>query len=262
MINLATISALKDFLDEQLVRYNQPSFIKQDPISIPHSYSKQQDVEIAGFLAAILAWGQRKVSIQKTKQLLSWMDYEPHEFIIHHQAADLKPFLNFKHRTFNAVDALYFIRFLKHHYQQYDSLESAFLIGLTPDLGHIETGLIGFHSHFFSLPGFPARTKKHLATPASNAACKRLNMFLRWMVRKDKQGVDLGLWKSIKPHQLVCPCDVHVARVARALGLIQRKQTDWKAALELTHHLRQLSPTDPVQYDFALFGLGLTAYKQ
>jgi uncharacterized protein (TIGR02757 family) len=250
---------LKEFLDEQVIRYNVPDFIEQDPISIPHSYSKQQDIEIAGFFAATLAWGQRKVIIQKTKQLLSLMDHDPHNFILNHQPHDLKPFLDFKHRTFQAVDALYFMRFLQHYYQQYSSLETAFLAGLAPEASNIEGGLIGFHQLFFSLADFPVRTRKHLTTPTSKAACKRLNMFLRWMVRHDQQGVDFGLWQIIKPYQLICPCDVHVARVARMLGLLKRPQTDWQAALELTNHLKKFCADDPVKYDFALFGLGVSA---
>jgi uncharacterized protein (TIGR02757 family) len=256
---LSSSANLKEFLDEQVARYNIPHFIEQDPISIPHSYSKQQDIEIAGFFAAILAWGQRKVIIQKTKQLLSLMDHDPHNFILNHQPHDLKPFLDFKHRTFQAVDALYFMRFLQHYYQQYPSLETAFLAGLASDATNIEGGLISFHQLFFSLADFPARTRKHLTTPTRKAACKRLNMFLRWMVRYDQQGVDFGLWKTIKPNQLVCPCDVHVGRVARILGLLKRQKTDWQAALELTNNLKQFSADDPVRYDFALFGLGVSA---
>lgn len=248
---------LKRFLDAQVVKYNQPDFIPHDPIAIPHTYKKMQDIEIAGFLAATLSWGQRKVIIKKSRELLDRMDAAPHDFILNHQANDLNAFSDFKHRTFNATDVLYFIRFLKHYYQRYDTLETAFLAGLVPGVDSIELGLIYFHQLFLTLSGAPKRTCKHVATPAHKATCKRLNMFLRWMVRKDEQGVDFGLWKQIKPHQLVCPCDVHVARVSRAVGLIKRKHTDWQAVMELTHNLRQLSPEDPIRYDFALFSLGL-----
>ncbi len=247
---------LKEFLDEKVDQYNRPEFIQDDPILIPHSYQKQQDIEIAGFWAAILAWGQRKVIINKCKELFSRMDFAPHDFILNHQPVDLKPLLHFKHRTFNATDTRYFIRFLKHYYQQYNTLEEAFLIGMSPHDHSTEKGLINFHQLFFSLKDHTERTRKHVATPERNAACKRLNMFLRWMVRRDNKGVDFGLWQQIQPCQLVCPCDVHVGRVARGLGLLQRPLTDWKAALELTQNLKTLCPTDPVKYDFALFGLG------
>ena len=248
---------MKDFLDTKVAQYNQPNFIQDDPILIPHSYHKQQDIEIAGFFAAVIAWGRRKVIISKCQELLGMMDHVPHDFLLYHQPSDLKPLLNFKHRTFNATDTLYFIHFLKHYYQQYNTLEDAFLQGVSPPHTSIENSLITFHNLFFSLPNYPERTRKHIATPERQAACKRINLFLRWMVRKDNQGVDFGLWKRIKPHQLICPCDVHVGRVARKLGLLKRKSTDWKAAMELTQNLKAFCPIDPVKYDFALFGLGL-----
>ena len=248
---------LKNFLDAKVAQYNHPDFIQDDPILIPHSYQKRQDIEIAGFWAALLAWGQRKVIISKCQALLGMMDHAPHDFILHHQPGDLKPLLNFKHRTFNATDTLYFIHFLQQYYQQHETLEEAFWQGMSPQDTSVEKGLVHFHKLFFSLADAPARTRKHMATPARRAACKRLNMFLRWMVRKDSEGVDFGLWQRIQPHQLVCPCDVHVGRVARKLGLLQRKNTDWQAALTLTQKLKALCPTDPVKYDFALFGLGV-----
>jgi uncharacterized protein (TIGR02757 family) len=247
----------REFLNEKVAQYNHPGFIQDDPISIPHSYQQQQDIEIAGFWAAIMSWGQRKVIISKCQELLCMMDHAPHDFILHHQSDDLKPLRNFKHRTFNATDTLYFIHFLKYYYQRHNTLEEAFLQGMSPDDISTENGLINFHRLFFSLQDHPERTRKHIATPERQAACKRINMFLRWMVRKDNQGVDFGLWKQIQPHQLICPCDVHVGRVARKLGLLKRKNTDWKAAIELTQNLRALCPIDPVKYDFALFGLGL-----
>ncbi len=248
---------LKEILDEAYERYNQPDFIENDPICIPHQFSKQQDIEIMGFWAAVLAWGQRKTIINKCKELIQWMDGSPHDFILHHQEEDLKPFLQFKHRTFNATDALYFIHFFKHHYQRFDSLEEAFVLNFDASAEHTEKALSHFHQYFFSLEDYPERTRKHIATPARNSACKRINMFLRWMVRQDQKGVDFGLWKKINPAQLVCPCDVHVERVARKLQLITRKPTDWKTALELTQNLKLLDPQDPVKYDFALFGLGV-----
>jgi len=248
---------LKEFLDLKVEEYNQPGFIENDPIVIPHSFSKKQDIEITGFWASVLAWGQRVTIINKCRTLFEMMDNAPHDFILNHSDQELRPFEKFKHRTFNATDTLYFIEFLKQFYQKHDSLEAAFAARLAPDAQTVETGLKGFHDTFFELPDAPQRTRKHIATPARKSACKRLNMFLRWMARKDDKGVDFGIWHQISPAQLVCPCDLHVDRVARKLGLIQRKQTDWLTALELTASLRELDPEDPVKYDFALFGLGV-----
>lgn len=251
------MNAIKDFLDEKVIQYNQPGFITLDPISIPHRFSKKQDIEISGFFAAILAWGQRKTIINKCLELFTLMDNAPHDFLLHHREEDLRSLLNFKHRTFNEVDTLYFVRFLSWYYRRFESLEDAFLIGQTGQADSMESILTHFHEYFFSLPDAPSRTKKHIATPARKAACKRINMYLRWMVREDDKGVDFGLWKRIKPAQLICPCDLHVDRVGRKLGLITRKQTDWQTALELTEKLREFDPVDPVKYDFALFGLGV-----
>lgn len=248
---------LKEFLDAKVGEYNQPGFIEHDPVCIPHLFSKQQDIEISGFWAAVLAWGQRKTIIRKCRELFELMDWAPHDFMLHHQENDLKPFLAFKHRTFNATDTLYFIEFLSWYYQRHASLQDAFARHLQPADVHVGPALAGFHELFFSLPDAPGRTRKHVATPARKAACKRLLMFLRWMVRKDDCGVDFGIWERISPSQLICPCDVHVDRVARSLGLISRKQTDWLTALELTQNLRQFDPADPVKYDFALFGMGV-----
>lgn len=248
---------LKSFLDEKVAVFNTVSFIDDDPISIPHQYSLKQDIEITGFWAAVLSWGQRKTIIRKCNELFLLMDNAPYDFILNHQEQDLKIFPEFKHRTFNGTDTLYFLSFLKKYYTENDSLEDAFSIGLDEKSKDIGAGLINFHRLFFSLQDYPERTRKHIATPERNSACKRINMFLRWMVRQDHNGVDFGLWKKIKPHQLICPCDLHVDRVARKLGLIKRKQTDWKTVLELTCNLRQLDPKDPVKYDFALFGLGV-----
>ncbi|RIW12729.1 TIGR02757 family protein [Algoriphagus lacus] len=251
------MQGLKDFLDEKVALYNQPGFIPNDPISIPHRFSKKQDIEISGFFAAILAWGQRKTIINKCLELFQLMDNSPHDFLIHHQENDLKPFLEFKHRTFNDVDTLYFIYFLSWFYKHHKSLEEAFLIGQTGAIDAMESILTQFHEFFFSLPEVPNRSRKHIATPARKAACKRIVMYLRWMVRSDDRGVDFGIWKNISPAQLICPCDLHVDRVGRKLGLITRKQTDWLTALELTEKLREFDPKDPVKYDFALFGLGI-----
>jgi uncharacterized protein (TIGR02757 family) len=247
------ILSLKDFLDEKVDQFNRPNFIELDPISIPHQYSKKQDIEMAGLLAAVLAWGQRVTVVKKSNELLALMDHSPYEFVCHHQTKDLRRFEKFKHRTFNTTDALYFTAALQNIYRQYESLEEVFL----PNTKEEGSGLIRFHQQFFSLPDFPARTKKHVSTPARKSACKRLNMYLRWMVRSDNRGVDFGLWKRSNPATLICPLDLHVERVARKLRLISRKQVDWETALELTDSLRVLDATDPVKYDFALFGLGI-----
>lgn len=255
MIRSHNFQKLQDFLNEKAEQYNQPGFIANDPISIPHRFRKKQDVEIAGLFAATLAWGQRVTIINNCNRLLEWMDYAPYDFLRHHRPKDLKRFTDFKHRTFNGTDLLYFIHFLSTYYGKHDSLETLFAVDRSEDT--LEKGLIHFHDAFFSLPGYPPRTRKHVATPERKSACKRLNMFLRWMVRQDNKGVDFGLWKSISPSQLVCPFDVHVERVSRKLKLVRRKQADWQTALELTANLRRLDPADPVKYDFALFGLGI-----
>jgi uncharacterized protein (TIGR02757 family) len=254
---LQALHDLKAFLDEKADLYNQPAFIENDPISIPHLFTKKQDIEIMGFWASILAWGQRKTIIKKCKELIDLMDGAPHDFVLNHTEHDLKRLLDFKHRTFNATDTLYFIEFFRQYYSQNDSLETAFTRFMHPDDATVEKGLRGFHTLFFSLEDAPQRTRKHVSTPARNTACKRINMFLRWMVRNDNKGVDFGIWQEIAPAQLVCPCDLHVERVARKLGLISRKAVDWQTALELTGHLKEMDPKDPVRYDFALFGLGV-----
>lgn len=249
---------LKNFLDRKVDLYNQPSFIKDDPISIPRSFTKKQDIEIAGFFAAVFSWGNRTTIINKSKGLMQLMDNTPYEFCLHHTDNDLKKLLTFKHRTFNATDLLYFISFFKMHYEKHPSLETAFSQWMSKKDPTVEKGLIGFYHYFFSLPDIPGRTRKHIASPEKNSSCKRLNMFLRWMVRRDNKGVDFGIWKNIIPAQLICPLDVHVARVAAHLEILKRKQTDWEASLQLTNFLRTLDVADPVKYDFALFGIGVT----
>ena len=274
------IENIKAFLDSKAAQYNRPAFIPNDPVSIPHLFTKQQDIEIMGLWAAVLAWGQRVTIINKCHELIGLMDGAPYDFIMNHQETDLKKLLQFKHRTFNDVDTLYFIAFFRHHYSDHVSLESAFMGEKTPHRPMImlnggeesyksnttyayrkpepvEDALNHFREYFFSLVDFPNRTKKHISSPSQKSTCKRLNMFLRWMVRKDDCGVDFGIWNHIKPADLICPCDLHVDRVARKLNLITRKQTDWQTAIELTERLREFDPVDPVKYDFALFGLGI-----
>jgi uncharacterized protein (TIGR02757 family) len=244
---------LKKFLDKKVDLFNQPSFIKDDPVSIPHLFKKKQDIEIAGFFAALFAWGNRTTIINKSRELMELMEMAPYDFCLHHDTPALKRLMTFKHRTFNTTDLLYFVEFFKFHYQHYNSLEWAFTHGGKD----MESILTGFHHYFFSLEHVPARTKKHIATPERKSSCKRLNMFLRWMVRNDDKGVDFGIWKNISPAQLICPLDIHVSRVARKFGLLKRKPNDWQAAIELTDQLRKFDIEDPVKYDFALFGMGV-----
>jgi len=248
---------LKKFLNQAANRFNSPDFIEKDPISIPHRFSKLQDIEISGFWVAMLAWGQRVTIINKSNELMALMDNAPHEFIVNHQESDRARFLKFKHRTFNDIDTLYFLEWLQWYYRNHESLEHAFAQDLSETDDTVEKGLIGFQRLFFSLPDAPKRTRKHIATPERKSTCKRLNMFLRWMVRQDDKGVDFGCWKKIKPSQLIMPLDVHVDRVGRSLGLINRKQRDWTTAVELTTSLKKFNSEDPVIYDYALFGLGI-----
>lgn len=248
--------SVKDYLDEWVEKVNVPGFIEDDPILIPHRFNKKEDIEIAGFFAAILAWGQRKTIISKSSELINLMDNTHHNFIMQHQSSDLKRFYNFKHRTFQTTDLLYFIDFLKRHYTRFKSLEQAFYPdpSLTYDQ---ERALTRFHQYFFDCSYSPERTRKHIATPLKKSTCKRLNMFLRWMVRKDNKGVDLGIWNTIPVSGLMIPLDVHVENTARKLKLISRPQRDWHTVAELTENLRTFDPDDPVKYDFALFGLGV-----
>ena len=244
---------LKDFLEKKVAEYNRPAFIQDDPVSIPHLFTKKQDIEIAGFFASVFAWGNRTTIINKSRELITRMDNSPFAFIKDHQASELRNLRGFKHRTFNEDDLYYFIESLHHHYSINNSLESAFFPG--PGLT-AEQGLIHFKDYFFSSEHLK-RTEKHISSPLQRSTCKRLNMFLRWMVRSDNKGVDFGLWKNINPSHLVCPIDVHVARVAKKLGLLKRKQVDWLSAVELTDALKKLDKNDPVKYDFALFNLGV-----
>lgn len=252
--------SIQELLDKKYEQFNRPDFIPDDPISVPHSFSLKQDIEIAAFFAAILAWGQRKTIINKCNELMKRMDNAPYQFVLHHSSNDLKKLLDFKHRTFNSTDTLYFIEFFKRHYQSYDSLEKAFTKRFDSKEASTEKAISGFYTYFFDDEDAPTRTRKHIASPERNSSCKRINMFLRWMVRKDNKGVDFGIWNEIKPSQLICPCDVHVDRVGRKLNLISRPKTDWKTAVELTENLKKFDQNDPVKYDFALFGLGIEHY--
>lgn len=261
----AAFNSIKSFLDEQLLQYNKTTFIDKDPISIPHRYTKKQDIEIAGLFASLFAWGNRTTIINKCSELMGLMDNAPYDFIVGHKEKELTKLIHFKHRTFNATDLLHMIRVLRYHYTEgyvacggtEASLESAFTKHMKPSDENIENGLKHFHHYFFSLDDSPTRTKKHISSPDSSSSCKRLNMYLRWMVRKDYAHVDFGIWKNIRPDQLVCPLDVHVQRVARSLQLISTEKSDWKTALELTANLKKMDPIDPVKYDIALFSLGV-----
>jgi uncharacterized protein (TIGR02757 family) len=246
---------LKDFLEEKTFQYNSPAFIDTDPISIPHRFSKKEDIEISGFLSAVIAWGNRKAILVSAGRIMDLMDNTPHDFVLHHSAADLKRFKKFVHRTFNGGDAVYFIRSLKNIYRNHGGMESIFQKQISKPDTDLSPAISGFKKIFYSLPN--ARTQKHLPDPLKNSSAKRMNMFLRWMVRKDKQGVDFGLWKFVRPSQLSIPLDVHTGNVARKLGLLKRKQSDWKAVMELNSRLRGFDSNDPVKYDFALFGLGV-----
>jgi len=246
---------IKTFLDAKVERYNNPDFISDDPISIPHQFSRKEDIEIAGFLAATIAWGQRKTIVRNANKLIRWMDDSPHDFILNFTDNDLTAFRKFTHRTFNGIDCEYFLWSLKNIYQNHDGLENAFDHFNKGDK-NIKQAINNFRIVFFELD-HPLRTGKHIANPEKNSAAKRINMFLRWMVRSDTNGVDFGIWKKINPSQLICPLDVHSGNVARKLGLIQRKNNDWQAAEELTEKLKTFDPDDPVKYDYALFGLGI-----
>lgn len=246
---------LRELLDQRVRLYNQPSFIDRDPISVPHRFSKKQDREISGFFAAVLVWGNRTTIINNCNRLMQWMDNAPYDFVVNHRDSDLKKFLGFVHRTFNATDLLYFLEVLQRHYTQFNTLEDAFVPENQYEFVNTEQALIRFYNYFFS-GEYPRRTTKHIANPLRNSACKRINMFLRWMVRRDQSGVDFGLWNKIGMHQLVCPLDVHVARVAERLQLIPDKRSNWRNGVLLTQRLSEFRPEDPVIYDYALFSLG------
>ncbi|MCK0179344.1 TIGR02757 family protein [Flavobacteriaceae bacterium S0862] len=245
---------LKDFLDAKVIQYNNPKFIESDPIQIPHQFNKKEDIEIAGFLTATIAWGNRKSIINNAQRMMQLLDNSPYDFIINHHDSDLEGLKPFVHRTFNGNDFIQFIKSLQHIYKKHDSLETLFLKYAKQD--SLQTSIHHFKKHFFEIKHLP-RTQKHISDPLKNSAAKRINMFLRWMVRQDNAGVDFGIWKTLSPSQLSCPLDVHSGNVARKLKLLNRKQNDAKALNELDASLRTLDNNDPVKYDFALFGLGV-----
>ncbi|WP_344730835.1 TIGR02757 family protein [Corallibacter vietnamensis] len=247
-----SILEIKDFLDTKVIEYNNPKFIESDPIQIPHQFSIKEDIEVSSFLVATIAWGNRKMIIKNGQRMMELMGNAPYDFIMNHQEKDLDNLTGFVHRTFNDIDFKYFIKSLKNIYTNHNGLEAIFI---TKD-NTLQNTISEFKDIFFELE-HPLRTQKHISNPLKGSAAKRINMWLRWLCRKDSAGVDFGIWQQIKPSQLSCPLDVHSGNVARKLGLLTRKQNDAKALLELDTNLRILDPNDPVKYDFALFGLGV-----
>ena len=245
---------IKSFLDEKAFKYESPYFINDDPIQIPHKFSKKEDIEISGFLTAVISWGNRKMIIKNAKSLMSLMDYSPYDFILNHNKNDLKILNQFVHRTFNSNDLFFFIKSLYNIYKFKGGLENVFT--KNKKTGNLNQVIHEFKKIFFSIP-HQKRTEKHISDPLKGSAAKRINMFLRWMVRSSKKGVDFGLWKNINPGQLSCPLDIHTGRIARSLSLIKRKQNDNLALMELDLILRKFDSKDPVKYDFALFGLSI-----
>ena len=245
---------LKDFLDSKVAEYNNPKFIEADPIQVPHSFKKKEDIEISGFLTASISWGNRKSIINNALRMVSLLDNTPHDFIMNHQEQDLEKLLPFVHRTFNGADFIQFVKSLQHIYLNHGGLEQVFVNHA--EKNSLQKSIHKFKQIFFEIEHL-SRTQKHISDPNKGSAAKRINMFLRWMVRDDQAGVDFGIWKNLKPSQLSCPLDVHSGNVARSLGLLRRKQNDAKALLELDNSLRSFDSSDPVKYDFALFGLGV-----
>ncbi len=248
------LAGIKDFLDEKAVQYNNPAFIETDPVSIPHRFDTKEDIEIAGFLTAIISWGNRQSIIKSASKMMALMENAPHDFVVHHEKHHLDRFNGFVHRTFNSTDLSCFVSALQNIYLQKGGLEKIFAEHSSKS--SILPAIHAFKKDFFSSP-HPARSEKHISDPGKGSVAKRINMYLRWMVRNDNRGVDFGLWTSISPRILSCPLDVHSGNVARKLGLITRKQNDIKALQQLDNNLRLMDANDPVKYDFALFGLGI-----
>ena len=253
MVNGLSNNELKEFLDSKYEQYNQKKFIESDPIQVPHNFTSKEDIEISSFLTATIAWGQRKTIIKNSFKMMDLLDNSPYDYIINSTEKEIDK-LNIKHRTFNEIDFRYFIKKLKYIYKDYGNLENLFFENIEGNTMH--KSIHNFKSLFFK-NNFPLRTTKHISDPYKGSACKRINMFLRWMVRKDSNGVDFGIWNKISPSYLSCPLDVHSGRVARKLGMLKRNQNDHKAVIELDNKLRYLDSNDPVKYDFSLFGLGV-----
>ncbi|TRX40797.1 TIGR02757 family protein [Flavobacterium restrictum] len=253
-----TTVELKEFLDEKVILYNNCDFIESDPVQIPHLFTQKEDIEIAGFLSATIAWGNRKMIIKNAHKMMDLMGNTPYDFVLSHSETDLERLENFVHRTFNGTDFASFIKGLQHIYKNHGGLETVFTKkdGDNGKTINLQNTIHEFKQLFFEIPHH-YRTQKHISDPLNGSAAKRINMYLRWMVRQDNKGVDLGIWKNISPSLLSCPLDVHSGNVARKLGLLTRKQNDAKALAELDLKLRELDANDPVKYDFALFGLGV-----
>ncbi|MDV7187524.1 TIGR02757 family protein [Lutibacter sp. TH_r2] len=245
---------LKEFLDEKVIEFNNPKFIESDPIQIPHQFTLKEDIEISAFLTSTIAWGNRKMIINNSKKIMELLGNSPFDFIMSYKENELGRFDSFVHRTFNAIDLKFFIQSLQHIYKNHNGLEAVFT--KHSEKNSTQPAITALKEVFFEIP-HQQRTQKHVSNPAKGSAAKRINMFLRWMVRNDNAGVDFGIWKNLTPSQLSCPLDVHSGNVARKLGLLNRKQNDAKALLELDTNLRKLDKNDPVKYDFALFGLGV-----
>ncbi len=246
---------LFEFLESKYREFHRIDFVANDPIQIPHQYKKKEDIEISAFITSILAWGLRKTIINKASLLMDIMDHSPYDFVLHHTKKDLKKCMQFKHRTFNADDLLYFIPSLQNIYLKHGGLEDAFFYQSNASMME---RISRFKQIFFELDHLK-RTEKHLADPKKGSTAKRINMYLRWMVRTNMGNVDFGIWRKFKPHELMLPLDVHTARVSRNLGLLKRSQNDWQAVMEVSKRLKQFDPLDPIKYDLALFGLGVTA---
>lgn len=253
---IKNLDSIKEFLEEKHNLYNNRSFIENDPISIPHRYNKKEDIEISGFLTATISWGNRKSIIANASKLMTQMDDSPHAFVLHHSKKELTKLSSFVHRTFNGNDCMFFIRSLKHIYTQHKDLEEAFGSLNTKESFPLKDNLVKFRSLFLETAHL-SRSEKHISNPAQKSSAKRLCMYLRWMVRKDKRKVDFGIWNTIPASQLCLPLDVHTGNISRKLGLLQRKQNDWQAVEEITAVLRAMDPTDPIKYDYALFGSGI-----
>jgi uncharacterized protein (TIGR02757 family) len=258
MYNFISDNELFDLLEVKYHQYNNTSFIENDPISIPHLFTNKEDIEISAFLTAAISWGQRKTIINNARKIIRLMDDSPFDFIINAEKSDLKKFKTFTHRTFNGTDCIFFIKSLINIYKYHKGIETCFNEGIK--VGKDMSNAISFFRKiFFEIP-YPKRVLKHISDPSSNSAAKRINMFLRWMIRKDKYGVDFGIWNQIKPDQLYCPLDIHSGNVSRKLGLLTKKSNNWNAVIELTEALKKFDKKDPVKYDFALYGLG--AFEQ
>jgi len=246
---------LKEFLNSSVDKYNQLNFIESDPISIPHKFTRKEDIEIAGFFTATIAWGNRKAILKSANQLMQWMDNSPYDFILNHSINELKPFNKFIYRTFNGTDCQFIIKSLQNIYSNHYGIEHVFTKGYEQNK-KIDEAISHFRDVFLSIK-HESRSEKHIANVYKGSSAKRLNMYLRWLVRHDNSGVDFGIWKGISPADLMIPLDVHSGTIARKLELLERKQNDWKAVMELTNKLKQFDATDPIKYDFALFGLGV-----